>query len=129
MADGSSPCPVTLPNGRVPALGAGVNHGNGRLYVSLWDSGRVVVGATDVNPDGSIEAKFGWWRKTGGRLRIFARRLDGEAAVAQTRIPSGYGRRGFQATSITFPATGCWQVTGTVGRRVRLTFVTLVVIE
>lgn len=129
------PCRVTLPNGRVPSVNgfpardAGVNHGNGKLYVSLWQDGRVVVPASEVGPDGAIDAKFAWWRNVSGKLRITATRLDAEAPPARAHIPSGYGRKGFQATGITFPTTGCWRVSGTVGRAARLTFVTVVVVK
>jgi hypothetical protein len=124
-----STCVVTLPNGRTPARNAGVNHGNGRLFVGLWEHGRVVVQPSDVSQDGSIDAKFGWWRSAAGRLQITATRIDGPAPAARAHIPSGYGRKGFQSTSISFPTVGCWRVTGTVGRLARLTFITSVEVK
>lgn len=130
-----TPCRVTLPNGRVPlvyglpARSAGVNHGNGRLFVSLWQDGEVVVPLTSVGPNGEIQAKFPWWRSVRGRLRITAARLDADAPSATAHIPSAYGNRGFQSTMVTFPTTGCWRVTGRVGLTARLSFVTLVVVR
>lgn len=132
--DEQQACRVTRPNGRVPlvyglpARDAGVNHGNGKLYVGLWRDGRVTVPARAAHPDGSIDAKFAWWRGVPGRLRIAAIRLDAAAPPARLSIPAGYGRKFFQATGIVFPTTGCWRVTGTVGRLARLTFVTRVAV-
>jgi hypothetical protein len=52
------------------------------------------------------------WRCPPGRRRI-------------ADVPDGYGTTGFQASGVTFPAEGCWEVTGRVGEA-GLTFVTLV---
>jgi hypothetical protein len=119
-------CTPTLPNGRMPSPLAGVNHGNGRLYVGLWDRGVVVVPATEVKSDGSIDAKFPWWRGVRGRLAITAVRVDEAAPPARAFVSRAYGLRGFQPTTVIFPTVGCWRVTGRVGLRTRLTFVTLV---
>jgi hypothetical protein len=62
-----------------------------------------------VNPDGSIEVKFGWWRSGGRKIRISGRRLDAHAPPLRAHVPGGYGR-GFQATGLTFPTAGCWSV-------------------
>ena len=64
-----------------------------------------------INPDGSIDAKFGWWRAGSGKIRISGRRLDASAPPLRAHVPDGYGL-GFQATGLTFPTTGCWRVTG-----------------
>ncbi|HEU6444676.1 MAG TPA: hypothetical protein VFL61_06425 [Gaiellaceae bacterium] len=53
-------------------------------------------------------------------------RLDAPAPPFGASIPNGYGDNGFQSTAITFPAGGCWEVTGRVGEA-SLTFVTLVI--
>jgi hypothetical protein len=119
------PCHVTTPNLSVPpgsTFGSAM-HGNGRIWVGLWPANVVVW---EPSRDGSIDAKFGWWRGVEGALRISGRRLDGAAPPLRADVPSGYGDRGFQATGIRFPAAGCWQVTGRVGDA-ELTFVTLVV--
>lgn len=116
---------MTLPNGNVPHKDAGVNHGNGRLWVSLWQNGTVLAEPGNVHPDGSIDAKFGWWRGVKGQLSITGRRLDGFAPRLRAYIPGGYGSRGFQSTQITFPTQGCWKVTGRV-EGTKLIFITLV---
>ena len=93
------------------------------MWVGLWRSNVVVQ---DPRSDGSIDAKFGWWRGAVGTLRIEGRRLDGPAPPLRANIPTGYGDSGFQAAGIIFPTTGCWEVTGRVGDA-SLTFVTLVI--
>jgi hypothetical protein len=114
-------CPVTLPNGEVPDDAEGFNHGNGSLAVALWPKGRIPAGElpdgslwASINPDGSIEAKLGWWRVTQGLLRIEGDRLDAEAPPLTAHVPRGYGNAGFQPTGIRFPTEGCWRVVGHV---------------
>lgn len=78
-----------------------------------------------INPDGSIYAKFGWWRAGSKRPTIVGWRLGGEPTVRlHADVPGSYGY-GFQATGLTFPTTGCWRVTGRFGNA-RLTFTVLV---
>lgn len=118
------PCPITHPNGSVPpgsTFGAEF-HGNGKIWVGLWPSNVVVQ---EPEPDGSIGAKFGWWRGASGQLRIEGRRLDATAPPLRAEVPEGYGDSGFQASGIVFPTEGCWEVTGRVADA-SLTFVTLV---
>ena len=61
-----------------------------------------------------------------GSLTITGRRLDARASPLKSYIPVGYGHTGFQASGVTFPSEGCWQVTGKVDHT-SLTFVNLVV--
>jgi hypothetical protein len=112
-----------------PARDAGVNHGNGRLYVGLTEDG--IVSATQSNfvTDGAVNAKFPWWRSVRGTLHITATRLDGSASPARAQVSSAYGKRGFQPSGIAFPTAGCWRVSGTVDHRASLRFVTLVVVQ
>jgi hypothetical protein len=72
--------------------------------------------------DRSIEAKLGWWRGEEGVLAVAGERLDAAAPPLRAHVPAGYGPSGFQPTGLTFPATGCWRVTGRVGHA-RLEFV------
>lgn len=137
---------MTVPNGSSPP-GEGSSpehHGDGKLWTSLDPQGTFVVAprsaseylgpggeiAVDgvLGPDGSVGIKAPWWRgsEVRGRLRLQAQRLDGPAlAVDRVVPPAGYGLTGFQATGLSLPTTGCWQVTGSVGTAT-LTFITLV---
>ena len=117
-------CAVTFPNGSQPPdgnIGGPGVHGNGLLWVSLGSP--VVV--NDAGPDGAVPDKFPWWRGVSGSLRIDGRRLDGPAPPLAATIPDGYGSIGFQASVVSFPTEGCWEVTGRAGEA-SLTFVTLV---
>jgi hypothetical protein len=122
-------CRPTAPDGKAPD---GFNYGNDGLAVALWPDGKLVAGTlpdggsyADVNPDGSIDAKLGWWRGAAGTLAITGERTDADAPPLRADIPDGYGATGFQATGLTFASTGCWDVTGRVGGAT-LTFTVLV---
>jgi hypothetical protein len=139
-------CPVTLPGSarsfgkRTPGREAmsffepGTSHWKRVLILGpfgLWPEGTVVFrprGPGEILPDGSLSMKFGWTRGEGlrGKLKIYGRRLDAPAAPLRANIPEGYGDTEFQATALTFPTEGCWEVTGEVGDT-SLTFVTRVV--
>jgi hypothetical protein len=101
-------------------------YGNGSLWVgALWPHGVVIITPDNVDPNGRLEMKFGWYRLTSGLLTITGRRLDAPAPPA-SGVASGYGLIGFNASGVVFPTEGCWQVTGRVAR-VTLTFVTFVI--
>jgi hypothetical protein len=132
----NSACEVTVvtrstrPPRPVPAS---FSYGNARIAVALNPpNGRLVAGRlpnggyrAEINKDGSIEAKYGWWRSAARpRLRISGQRIDAPAPPLGASIPAGYDR-GFQATGIHFPTTGCWRVTGRFGAAT-LTFTVLV---
>jgi hypothetical protein len=89
--------------------------------VAFWQKGRLVASRLpdgsswgQVNPDGSIWAKLGWWRGATGRLTIVGERLDAPASPLRADVPAGYGSTGFQATGLIFPTPGCWKVLGSV---------------
>jgi hypothetical protein len=132
MADARN-CPVTIGHPIPPAtpwrdqlFGWPSAYGNGSLWVgALWPHGVVIITPGQINPDGSMGMKFGWWRATTGFLTITGRRLD-EPAPPLSAQASGYALTGFDASGVTFPTEGCWQVTGKVGP-VTLTFVTFVI--
>src|SRR5262245_38507789 len=132
MADARH-CPMTIghPVPRVKPWREGLfgwqsGYGNGSLWVGgLWPHGVVIITPDNVDPDGRLEMKFGWYRLTSGFLTITGRRLDASAPPLSGRT-SGYGLTGFNASGVIFPTEGCWQVTGRVGR-VALTFVTFVI--
>lgn len=102
----------------------GANHGNGKLWTTMWPHDVVIATPDYIEPDGSVVMKWPWWRGVDGRLSITGRRLDGKAPPLTADIPD-YGRSGFQVSAISFPTAGCWEVTGAVGDT-KLTFVTLV---
>jgi hypothetical protein len=103
------------------------SYGNGKLWVGgLWPGGVIKAGPGFVDRHGAVSMKFGWWRAVAGKLRITGRRLDAPAPPARGSVLDGYGATGFQASGVTFPTEGCWEVTGRVGVTA-LTFVTFVV--
>jgi hypothetical protein len=132
MADARH-CPVTMghPVPRTKPWREGLfgwqsAYGNGALWVgALWPNGVVIITPDNVDPAGQLEMKFGWYRLTSGFLTITGRRLNAPAPPLSGRT-SGYGLTGFNASGVIFPAEGCWQVTGRVGRAA-LTFVTFVI--
>jgi len=121
-------CPITLPNNSVPPGQRlrDFNYGNGKLWTLLWPYGAVVASRGFVQPDGSINMKFPWFRAVEGELTIEGLRLNGASAAPQAEVPDDYGLTGFQPSSIIFPTEGCWELTGKV-KDARLTFVVLVV--
>jgi hypothetical protein len=126
-------CAVTKPNGIVAGGEHDANsYGNPHVSVGpfgLWPDGTVVFkpgGPGFVTRDGSLGMKFGWMRGVPGSLRIEGRRLDAPGPPLRAEVPNGYDDLGFQATSVIFPAPGCWEVTGRVGAA-SVTFVTMVV--
>jgi hypothetical protein len=120
--------PTALPGTSLAALGPGTTiYGNGKLFVTLTTDGLTVAPAGYVNPDGSIGWKYPWWRYVSGQLTITGHRLDAPAPPLTSDVPAGYGETGFQASGITFPSEGCWQVTAKVDHHTTLTFVTFVV--
>ena len=108
-------------------FGWGSSYGNGRLWVGgLWPDGVIAADPRFVDKDGRVGMKFGWWHTEAGKLAISGRRLDAPAPPAIGDVPDGYGATGFQASGVTFPTEGCWEITGSVGST-SLTFVTFVI--
>lgn len=119
------PVPQTMP-WRHDLAGFNSAYGNGSLWVGgLWQHGIVIMTRDNIDSQGRLEMKFGWYRLTSGYLKITGRRLDGPAPPA-SGMTSGYGLTGFNASGVIFPTEGCWQITGRVGR-VSLTFSTFVI--
>jgi hypothetical protein len=134
-AEASQPrpvCPVTLPDGdhrRGDPAGLGeFGYGTGELWVGLWPHGHVRATRDNVNRQGAIFMKFPWDRAVKGRLHITGRRIDAEAPPLRALL-SDYGLTGFQPSTLVFPTEGCWEVTGRVGGRASLTFVTRVTVS
>jgi hypothetical protein len=134
---GPAPTPVaacnpTQPNGDTPpgeAASPGF-YGNGRLYTSGLSANGVRADPGSVAADGSIGLKFAWWRARGvgaaGDLQIVGHELNTNATIVAT-IPDGYDQY-FQATGITFPTEGCYEITARSGDAA-LTFVVKVMKE
>ena len=61
------------------------------------------------------EYKVFWVRPVGTHLSITGHRIDENGPPLTATIPDGYERNTFQATSISFPAAGCWEVRGVAG--------------
>jgi hypothetical protein len=126
-------CPVTIghpvPNSmpwRDSLFGWPSAYGNRSMWVgSLWTHGVVIITPDNVDPDGRLGMKFGWYQLTSGHLTITGRRLDAPAPPSSGQASSGYGP-GFSSSELIFPTEGCWQVTGRVGKTA-LTFVTFVI--
>jgi hypothetical protein len=128
-------CPVTKPGKGPPDVspdaffGWEASYGNGKLWVgALWEGGVIAADSSFIDEHGAVSMKFGWWRKTEGKLRITGHRVDAAAPPARGDAPDGYGPTGFQASGVTFPTEGCWEITGDVGTA-SLTFTTFVIKE
>jgi len=122
-------CEPTLANGETPA-GEDPSprwYGNGRLYTGVWPNGEILADPRFIAADGSIGMKFAWWRAPGvgraGDLQITGHEISTGVSIVAS-IPDGYGQR-FQATGITFPTEGCYEITAQSGDA-QLTFVTKV---
>jgi hypothetical protein len=81
-----------------------------------WDAARMKAG-----PQGN---KVLWIRPWGTQLTVSGRRLDAEAPPPTASIPCCYPT-GFQASGLTFPTEGCWEISAKAGNS-QLTFVTRV---
>jgi hypothetical protein len=124
-------CIVTTPGYSAPPgelAGSWYTDGSG-IWTALARDGHVAVGrpggAGRVLSDGSLEIKWPWWREVDGDLHVSGHLVQSSSAALLAFVPSGYGTSGFQATSLTFPEQGCWEITGSVGPK-ELTVVVLI---
>ena len=118
-----------------PFSAASFNYGNKLLRAELPPDGHLIAGKlpdggsmAQIESDGSITTKLGWWRGLGGRFVISGHRLDKSAAPLKADHPSlnSYGATGFIPSSLTFPTIGCWRVSAKLLRGAHLSFVLLV---
>jgi hypothetical protein len=119
----------SLPND----VGGPGGYQNDALWTNVWMWGEdgVILAPGDghITEDGAfIEMKWAWYRFKPGTLTITGHRLDGSAPPLEAWVPDGYGvDGGFHVSGITFPTTGCWEITGHLGED-SLTFVVWVAI-
>ena len=125
--EATNSCPVTEPINAVPPPDPNAES-FGRFepwpwYINAdrtiwagWDAVRMVAG-----PKGN---KVLWIRPWGTQLTVSGRRLDAQAPPPTANIPCCYPT-GFQASGLTFPTEGCWEMSAKAGNS-QLTFVTRV---
>ena len=89
-----------------PELGHYYVNEDRSIWASAWWTGREEE-YLRVSEDG---IKMGWFRPAGSELTITGRRIDAEAPPLEAHAPCCYPTR-FQATGLSFPAEGCWEVT------------------
>ena len=100
-------CPITLPSTDPTPYGSQVPP-----VVSWYANDSLWGGLTGHEPWHVGGNKVAWWRKVQGILVVEGKRLDAPAPPLQADVSGYYGLYGFQPSSITFPSTGCWEVTG-----------------
>lgn len=101
-------CPVTLPTEERPAE-PNIASWSRLWYRSadgeLWaDAGRRYAGGV----------KVGWRKPSGTTLTVTGRHLEMKAQTLTATIPEGYGGA-FQASGLTFPVEGCWEIEARAG--------------
>jgi hypothetical protein len=117
-------CPVTPVSARPPNAWMGTLSAHWLRSRTLW---MAYTRADDAFVARPLGQKIAWFRGKGspsGRLRVAGRRLDGAAPplVFRTGVTHPF-REGFQPSSLTFSAPGCWQIVARVGLRERYLFV------
>lgn len=114
-------CDVTVPIWEQPPRDPGANpFGFGPWYIN---ADRTIWAHWSVGwASGPRGNKVMWLRPRGTQLEVAGRRLDADAPPLGARIPCCY-TKGFQVTRLTFPTSGCWEVTARAGRHA-LRFVT-----
>jgi hypothetical protein len=88
-----------------PAFGWYYVNGDQSIWASAWWVGQ----AESYLRAGEDGVKVGWFRPAGAELAISGERIDGPSAPLEAHVPCCYPTR-FQATGLSFPAPGCWQV-------------------
>jgi hypothetical protein len=123
----NSSCPISEPTWLLPPDDPAINNPPVYGYYFTNDDQSILASAwwTDEY-EGYLHAnengiKVGWFRPEAARLQISGSRLDGWAPALEAHVPCCYPTR-FQATGLTFPTEGCWEVTAKAEEKV-LTFV------
>jgi hypothetical protein len=126
-------CPATQPDENAPPSSRG-RFGSDLLWTILPPRGIVVIGPGwpgEIGPDGSLSVKWGWWesKRLPYGITVEGRSLDGTPGSTSIQMSAGITgseATNFWASSLTFPAPGCWEITARAGEA-SLTFVTFVV--
>jgi hypothetical protein len=109
----NSSCPPTNQVETVPTevrrvIGDAALAGDGRLYVAIADASWLLESASGYT------LKLPWYRVDPGKVSAVAVRLS-DGNTVNFNVDDGYGSRGVQPSSVTFPSSGCWEIRGTVG--------------
>jgi hypothetical protein len=121
--NGSSPAKAHAPHASINDSDVdrkGWNHGNSVLWVFLPADGKIVP--DDVETDGSMRAKFAWWRGVPGNFTITGHRLDGKAPPLRSKA-GVFADFGLTPGYLYFPTPGYWEITGQIQGRPPLTFI------
>jgi hypothetical protein len=105
-AAASGGCPRSVPTRDLPPGETAKSwyFGNGQIWVGLWPDSIIQARPEDVQPDSSIEMKFGFWRASpGGRLELTGRRLDATTGAITANVPEGMACRVFRRRASHFP--------------------------
>lgn len=114
-------CPVTRPEVAQPPQDPNADpFSRGPWYIN---GDRTIWAGWGASPHEG-KNKILWIRPQGTQLAISGRRLDAESSPLVAAIPCCYPT-GFQATGLTFPSAGCWEIEAKAGSS-DLRFVTLV---
>lgn len=123
----SSACPVTEPVWAKPPDDPAVQGSpeHGYYFVnedrSIWASAWWTEEEEDHLRVSEEGVKVGWFRPAGATLEITGQRLDTETPSLEAHVPCCYPTR-FQATGLSFPTDGCWEITAKAAESV-LSFV------
>lgn len=134
---GRPACPVTRPTPHTalppsPSIrfingeyipGNSNGYGNDDLWVGLPTAGHLL--ATSRTRHTGYPARLGWWLVRHGDLTLTARSLDGPSRGFAYRVRETvqHGPAGFRSSTLSFPTTGCWRLTGRVSGGEPLSFV------
>ena len=120
VSQNNSACPTSTPvQDRPPddahsstfASPNGTWYANDNRTIWAWWWGQTSTG----------DYKVLWVRPVGAQLKINGRRVDADAPALTAWVPGGY-YHSFQASGITFPTDGCWEITASASDA-RLKFV------
>lgn len=116
-SDLANSCAITEPVWAKPPNDAAVQGEPGFGYYFINEDQSIWAAAWWAEPEleyllvaSENGIKTGWFRPAGATLEITGQRLDAQAPPLEAHVPCCYPTR-FQATGLSFPTEGCWQVT------------------